>query len=169
MTNPAQTVKVAAGFERHLLPRVWGWIEPHREKLMGDHDPQSVQEFMASWDHPNILANSFTVKVDGELGGVVRFSAVRRGIAEAVAFFPRYTFRQNVLQQGLAEALRSYFAANADLRKVEWRGMLDQSAQVVGALRPIGGRKEATVEHGALQGGRWVKVVQVGILREAVI
>lgn len=162
-------IDVKCGFPRHLLPRVWSWIEPHKAKLLADADPHSLPEFMAAWDHPTILASAFELKVDGELGGVVRFTPPKRGVSEVIAFFPGYTFRQTVIQSGFVEALGKWFAANEECRKVEWRGMASQSGEFVGALRRAGGGKEAVIEHGALQDGRWVRTVQMGILREAVI
>jgi RimJ/RimL family protein N-acetyltransferase len=168
VTATDKAVEVNPGFPRHLLPRVWQWILPHKSKLIGDYGPQSMEAFMQEWDFPTTLANAWTVQVDGEVGGIVHFSQPFNGVMEMHAYFPHYTFKSSIMQRGLEGAIQRAFAANADARKIEWRGF-ETCSTMVHVLRKVGGGKDARIENGALQDGRWCPIVQMGILREKVI
>ncbi len=167
-TGVEESIEVKCGFPRHLLPRVWSWIEPHRAKLFDDFGPQDITEFMAQWDYPAILAASWQVTIDGSVGGIVRLSECRRGVMQMQPYFPQRTFKPVVIATALEQTIQQAFAATPEARKIEWRGF-EGGANLIGAIRRIGGSREALIQRGALQGGRWVPVVQMGVLREEVI
>jgi RimJ/RimL family protein N-acetyltransferase len=159
-------VEVKPGFPRHALPRVWQWIEPHRAKLLDDNGPENLRQFMAAWDQEWLLQMSLQVLCDGELAGFVHLTGKRASVL--TCYFPRESYRTKLVEEALRQAIREFAFGTLGALKVEWRGFRSQST-LVGVLRKLGGKKEAEILRAGLQGGQWVPMVQMGVLREEVI
>jgi len=66
-------LRIESPFPAHAYPRVWGWIETFRSRVLDDFSPQSLPEYLERCLADSDRLKTWAVYRDGELGGMVTF------------------------------------------------------------------------------------------------
>jgi len=156
---------VESPFPFSALPRVWGWIEPFREKLSNDWSPKTLKEFLAmkspGWDRKRTWA----VYGDGELGGLIEFEKLDPWLGTA-HFLLKTEFQGRGLAVAAARIAASDIFAHEGVGKLTFFPLAGSSA-IGSLLIHLGAKREGTLEGHTLCGGKPADLWLYGLTKEA--
>lgn len=152
-----------AGFPAYAWPRVWAWTQGFRGRIFEDHGPQDVDAWVRLWEDAPTNIQTWAVRLDEEIGGLIAISESGPGIGLTTAVFKPSFWRQ---EDAVVEVCRRVYAEAFGLgfHKLTWVLFAD-NFQIRNLCKKVGAVSEGILRQHGRRGGQWVDMAAYGLLK----
>lgn len=163
-SSPAlSSIQVLSPFPPHSLPRVWGWIQSFRDRVMDDYSPRTLEQFVEKSLADAGALTTWAVYRDGELGGMVSFQRWSDVLGTCHCLFKREMWGRKVTLPALEQILEQVFATGVS--KIALCVFSDNQA-IKALIKDLGGVTEGHYRKHTMRGGKLVDMTALALFKE---
>jgi RimJ/RimL family protein N-acetyltransferase len=156
-------IHVISPFPTHSLPRVWGWIETFRNRVVDDFSPQTLDAFVAKSMADAESMTTWAVYRDGELGGMISFQRWTPVLGTCHCLFKREMWGRKTTLPALQQIASEIFATG--IAKICLCVFSDNKA-IIALVKELGAVTEGHYRNHTLRNGQLVDMTAIALFKE---
>jgi RimJ/RimL family protein N-acetyltransferase len=156
-------VEISRPFPFEDAPRVWGWIEPFRNRVSDDFSPKTMPEFLLHFRQMAESSKTWAVYRDGELGGMITYQQVSPVVGTAHCTFKKQFWGSTVTIPAIQQAVAEMFE---DCEKLSLP-VLAGNLAIISLLKKLGAVKEGVLRAQTRRDGKPVDMVMMAMFKRA--
>lgn len=158
-------IELVSPFPIENLPRVWRWVEAHKDKIADDYFAKDCDAFIAEWISLQIAGRkSWGVIRGGVLGGVVTSRRLAPTVADFHCLFSTEFWGRDTVVPAL-EQVCSILFEDETLDKLSTLAFA-KNMSLAGMIRHFGVTREGLLYGHTRQNGKLVDLQMLGLQRE---
>lgn len=156
-------IEVRSPFPIESLPRVWGWIERFRNRVVDDFSPATLNAFVEKSIEDAKQMTTWAVYRDGELGGMVSFQQWTPVLGTCHCLFKREMWGRKTTLPALQQIATEIFATG--ISKISMCVFSDNKA-IIALVKDLGGVTEGRYRNHTMRGGKLVDMTAIALFKE---
>lgn len=156
-------IEVVSPFPMQSLPRVWGWIQSFRNRVVDDFSPKTLDAFVEKSLADAAALTTWAVYRDGELGGMVSFERWTPVLGTCHCLFKREMWGRKTTLPALRQIAGEIFGTGVS--KISMCVFSDNKA-IIALVKDLGAVTEGHYRKHTLRGGQLVDMTAIALFKD---